>query len=221
MFSTLVSVRQLSFPAFASALLLCCSALPSAAETPAFSLTDSTRTPSSSVIRFGLSGEQRGIVRLSPSAPRVRISPRACDPNAETIPSIRQVATRYQTARAIHKLDLDPKEWIAFFQAMVCVESNYNPQARSHVGAYGLTQLMPATARDLGVNPRDMMQNLDGGARYLLQQMEAFGSLELALAAYNAGPGRVQQYGGVPPFTETRNHIVRVMAHYERILTDL
>lgn len=221
MISLPVSAKQLSLPAFAFTLLLPCYALPAISETSTFSLTQLRNGQNSSVVRFNEIGEQRGIIRLNPSLPRTRISSRACDPTAETIPSIRQVATRYQTARAIRRLDLEPKEWIAFFQAMVCVESNYNPQARSHVGAYGLTQLMPATARELGVNPRDMMQNLDGGARYLLQQMEAFGSLELALAAYNAGPGRVQQYGGVPPFTETRNHIVRVMAHYERILADL
>ncbi|MBC7142360.1 MAG: lytic transglycosylase domain-containing protein, partial [Rhodobacteraceae bacterium] len=67
----------------------------------------------------------------------------------------------------------------------------------------------------------DPVQNLDGGARYLLEQMESFESLTLALAAYNAGPEAVRQYGGVPPFSETQSHIVKVMAEYDRILAEL
>ena len=66
---------------------------------------------------------------------------------------------------------------------------------------------MPATARRLGVDPFDPYQNLDGGARYLRQQYEEFGTWRLALAAYNAGPGAVQRYGGVPPYRETRNYV--------------
>ena len=69
---------------------------------------------------------------------------------------------------------------------------------------------MPGTARQLGVNPHDMLQNLDGAARYLLAQLSTFGTVELALAAYNAGPHRIDQYGGVPPFRETRNYITRI-----------
>jgi soluble lytic murein transglycosylase-like protein len=80
---------------------------------------------------------------------------------------------------------------------------------------------MPATARDLGVDPSDAIQNLDGGARYLLAQMTTFESPTLALAAYNAGPEAVRKYGGVPPYDETRSHIVKVMAAYDRILADL
>lgn len=69
---------------------------------------------------------------------------------------------------------------------------------------------MPGTAKQLGVNPHNMHQNLDGAARYFLAQLSNFGSIELALAAYNAGPHRVDQYGGVPPFKETRNYISRI-----------
>jgi soluble lytic murein transglycosylase-like protein len=69
---------------------------------------------------------------------------------------------------------------------------------------------MPATARTLGVNPHNMKENLDGSARYFLTQLSKFGSVKLALAAYNAGPHRIEEYGGVPPFRETRNYIARI-----------
>ena len=96
---------------------------------------------------------------------------------------------------------------VDLFLRRVQQESGWNATAKSHAGALGLAQLMPQTARYLGVNPRDPYQNLDGGARYLREQYETFGSWRLALAAYNAGPGAVQQHGGVPPYRETRNYV--------------
>jgi soluble lytic murein transglycosylase-like protein len=93
------------------------------------------------------------------------------------------------------------------FLKLVQQESGFNPKARSHKGALGLAQLMPETARQLRVDPLDPFQNLDGGARYLMQQYRAFGNWRLALAAYNAGPGAVQKHGGVPPFRETQNYV--------------
>lgn len=93
------------------------------------------------------------------------------------------------------------------FLRLVQQESGWKPTARSHKGAIGLAQLMPGTAARLRVNAHDPYENLDGGARYLAQQYRAFGSWRLALAAYNAGPGAVIKYGGVPPYKETRNYV--------------
>ena len=140
---------------------------------------------------------------------------------AEILPAIRLIATRYQDDPALEALDLSPAEWAAFFQAMIKVESNYTQGAVSTAGALGLAQLMPETADYLRVDPADPIENLDGGARYLLEQMAEFGSLELALAAYNAGPEAVRKYDGIPPYNETQSHIVKVMAAYDRILADL
>jgi len=140
---------------------------------------------------------------------------------AEVLPAIRLIATRYQDDPALEALDLSPAEWAAFFQAMIKVESNYTQGAVSTAGALGLAQLMPDTAGYLRVDPADPIENLDGGARYLLEQMAEFGSLELALAAYNAGPEAVRKYDGIPPYDETQTHIGRVMAVYDRLLTDL
>jgi len=93
------------------------------------------------------------------------------------------------------------------FLRLVQQESGWRADAVSHKGAIGLAQLMPQTARMLGVNPRDPQQNLNGGARYLAAQYRQFGSWRLALAAYNAGPEAVRKHGGVPPYKETRNYV--------------
>jgi soluble lytic murein transglycosylase-like protein len=105
----------------------------------------------------------------------------------------------------------------ALLRGLIRQESNFNPSARSSAGAIGLCQLMPATAAGLGVtNPSDPAQNLEGGAKYLRQQLDRFGGdVSKALAAYNAGPGAVQRYGGVPPYPETQNYVQRVTAYAE------
>jgi soluble lytic murein transglycosylase-like protein len=103
----------------------------------------------------------------------------------------------------------------ALLKGLVAQESGFDPNARSGAGAVGLTQLMPGTAAALGVtDPTDPVQSLQGGARYLRQQLDRFGGDErLALAAYNAGPGAVTKYGGVPPYAETQGYVNKVLAN--------
>jgi len=108
---------------------------------------------------------------------------------------------------------LDP----ALVLAVVAVESGFQPRAVSPKGAQGLMQLMPATARELGVSDAfDAEQNLDGGVRYLRALLEQNGGdVRLALAAYNAGPGAVKRHGGVPPYAETRQYVEKVLRRYD------
>ena len=102
---------------------------------------------------------------------------------------------------------------VRLFDALVSQESRYRVTARSHAGAMGLAQLMPGTAHYLKVtDPWDAAQNLGGGARYLREQYDRFGRWDLALAAYNAGPGNVSKYDGIPPFRETRTYVQTILA---------
>jgi soluble lytic murein transglycosylase-like protein len=94
--------------------------------------------------------------------------------------------------------------------AVVTTESHWNPKARSHAGAIGLGQLMPVTAKSLGVDPSDPHENLRGTTRYLAANLTRFKSIPLAAAAYNGGPNAVRKYGGVPPYPETREYVKRV-----------
>lgn len=100
-------------------------------------------------------------------------------------------------------------------QAIAKAESGFNPGAVSRAGALGLMQIMPATARGLGVDPLDPAQAVDGAARLLSQNLQRFGSVDLAVAAYNAGPAAVAHYGGVPPYGETQAYVPRVLAYMQ------
>lgn len=103
----------------------------------------------------------------------------------------------------------------ALLKAVCLAESGMNPNAVSHAGAQGLMQLMPATAAGLQVSdPFDPEQSIGGGARYLAAQLDTFGDTRRALAAYNAGPGNVRKYNGIPPFEETQDYVVKVMDLY-------
>jgi soluble lytic murein transglycosylase-like protein len=110
----------------------------------------------------------------------------------------------------------------ALVKAVIAAESGFDPLALSRRGAQGLMQLMPETAQQLGVDDvYDPWQNIDGGTKYLCEMIDRFpGELELALAAYNAGPEAVRQYQGVPPYAETRGYVRRVLAYYKQFHAD-
>lgn len=117
---------------------------------------------------------------------------------------------RAEARRIAQEVGVDPD----LFVRLINQESGFRTNVVSPRGAIGPAQLMPGTARDLGVDPTDPIQNLYGGARYLKQQIDTFGNPMLGLAAYNAGPGNVKKYGGIPPFEETQNYVQSIMGGY-------
>ena len=122
---------------------------------------------------------------------------------------------RYAGHEGVRRAGLSALDFASVFVALVDQESRFNPRAVSPKGARGLAQLMPTTARSLGVNDSfDPAENLDGGARYFTAQLQRFGDVRLALAAYNAGPEAVVRHGGIPPYRETQAHVRRVLAIY-------
>jgi soluble lytic murein transglycosylase-like protein len=148
-----------------------------------------------------LSSQYAASVRLTPKGKKTA--------TASTSGMIPRYAGRYRgewlaaarAAAARHGLPED------LFLRLVQQESGFNPGAVSPKGATGLAQLMPGTAQQLGVDINDPLQNLDGGARYLAKMKARFGTWDLALAAYNAGPGAVERHDGIPPFAETQNYV--------------
>jgi len=106
------------------------------------------------------------------------------------------------------EMGIDPALALSIAQ----VESNFKMEARSHCGAVGVFQLMPSTAKKIGINPYTLVENVKGGLKYYLMMYKMFGSVELALAAYNAGPGNVKKYGTIPPFGETQRFVQKILA---------
>jgi hypothetical protein len=145
------------------------------------------------------------IRRLTPAAPAaVNI---AATNGSAGLPGGTPFADLFAAAGA--RYNLNPNVLAAVARA----ESGFRPDAVSSAGALGLMQIMPGTARGLGVNPLDPAQAVDGAARLLSGNLQRFGSLELALAAYNAGGGAVARYGGIPPYPETQRYVQKVMSY--------
>ena len=162
--------------------------------------------------RSNVTSEYRDLIR--PPVPgalkgQLRRPSGASGTDIGSIPAYAGAAGVYQDmARAAARRHNVPED---LFLRLVRRESNFHPTAKSSKGAIGLAQLMPGTARILGVNPHDPTENLEGGARYLSQQYRKFGDWRLALAAYNAGPGAVERYRDVPPFAETQAYVKNIL----------
>lgn len=139
---------------------------------------------------------------------------RAEIPNRETkrySENFAPMSTEQMINRAARKYGVESE----LVKAVATAESNLNQQSRSQVGAIGVMQLMPETAESLGVDPYDEKENIEGGAHYIRQMLDKFnGNVQHAVAAYNAGPGAVQKYGGIPPYSETQNYVGRVLDFY-------
>jgi soluble lytic murein transglycosylase-like protein len=148
-----------------------------------------------------LPGADNGFAPFDPKAAGVALSSDKAPPQMKAM-----------IEQAANENGVDP----LLLDAVVATESSYDPRCRSRAGALGLTQLMPDNVKELGVkDPFDPMQNLQGGAKQLAQLIDKYpGRKDLALAAYNAGPGAVAKYGGIPPYTETQNYVKKVLGLY-------
>ena len=166
-------------------------------------------------IRGRSAGQDAGSAEGGFRVASIARAPRA--PRPEILTAIEEAALRYASHPGLRRAGLSVTQWRILFRSNIEIESAYDPRARSTVGAVGLGQLMPETAADLRVDPHDWRQNLDGSARYLAMMLGEFGDARLALAAYNAGPRAVERHGGIPPYRETRNHVRRVLAVFNRL----
>ncbi|MFM7141316.1 MAG: lytic transglycosylase domain-containing protein [Alphaproteobacteria bacterium] len=163
--------------------------------------------------RFDPANPAYGVSFIGPPNPRFRGSLSTAGLRRNGLPPV-EVSRLIERAAARH--DVEPE----LVHAVVRAESGYNDQAVSRAGAMGLMQLMPGTADLVGVNDAfEPAQNVEGGTRYLRMMLDRFGNdLSLAIAAYNAGPGAVENYGGVPPYRETRDYLQKVLRFREEFL---
>lgn len=164
---------------------------------------------------FVRTGAQSIIIDAAEVAP----APVPHTPNANPVMNVPGPAARLIVPSA-GKHNLRPE----LIQAIIEAESGYKVDARSRVGAIGLMQLMPQTAKYLNVNPHDPEQNVDGGARFLDMLVKKYegrrNGLSLAIAAYNAGPGAVDRFGGIPPYKETRQYVVKVIRRFRQLVNE-
>lgn len=170
-------------------------------------------------------------VEAPQQAALVRVAPRRVAPAPKPSPTPKRVWLAKDARHPLQPRDIDQiieREALRngvdplLIATIIKYESAGDPHARSWVGAQGLMQMMPETAAEMGVrNARDPEDNIRGGARYFGLMMRQFGNPKLALAAYNAGPGAVMRYGGVPPYSETRNYVKKIYREYARRSYDL
>jgi soluble lytic murein transglycosylase-like protein len=202
----MISVRQ--FGGLIFGLVAAQLALPVEAE--ALKLTGSTKSRSAlfesqaRLLDDKLSRQYSGSVKLTPKGKKSAVD------EAEATPKYRgsYKGAYLEVAKAAARKHGVPED---LFLRLVQQESGWNPGAVSHKGATGLAQLMPGTASKLGVDIDDPEENLEGGARYLRMMYDKFGTWKLALAAYNAGPGAVEEHDGVPPFAETKSYVAAIL----------
>ena len=160
-------------------------------------------------LKFTDSPDHDGYVLFNVNGP----PPKSSNVNNKNFPNLNRWDHYLSVASQNYDLPLE------FLKAICIAESGMNPNAKSNVGAMGLMQLMPGTAKDLRVtDPWDPEQNIDGGSRYIRQQLDDFGEYRLAVAAYHAGPGNVRKYNGIPPFQSTQTYVKRVMELYTMFL---
>ncbi|MBV1903387.1 MAG: lytic transglycosylase domain-containing protein [Marinosulfonomonas sp.] len=188
------------------AFLVLCVALPSVAAADSINLSSKSRVglfqSQLDVLDNRAASQYSGSIRLQPPRAIVPGTPQAFamagNFRGPFVDLARGFAAQYDIPEAL-------------FLRLVQQESGWNAGARSHKGAIGLAQLMPQTAKFLRVNAHDPKQNLEGGARYLRQMYDRFGSWRLALAAYNAGPEAVAKYRGIPPYSETQKYVRAIL----------